>query len=114
MVTITVSKDEFIFEVKGLHKLWSLKSVLRVKREHVVQIHTNINAMDHFGMRFPGTYIPGIIKSGTYFHGSDKDFWDVVHRDKAIVIELKDEDFKRIVIEVEDVSEAIQILTTTH
>jgi hypothetical protein len=29
------------------------------------------------------------------------------------VIELKDEDFKRIVIEVEDVSAAIQILTAT-
>jgi hypothetical protein len=40
MVTITASKDDFIFEVKGLHKLWSLKSELRVKREHVVQIHT--------------------------------------------------------------------------
>jgi hypothetical protein len=111
MVHFELTDRELIVQVNGLHKLWSLKSELRIDRTHIVGVHTDLAKVESFGLRFPGTCIPGLIKAGTYIHATGKDFWDVVNRSKSIVIELKDEEYQHLVVEVEDVSDSLKQLS---
>jgi hypothetical protein len=61
-------------------------------------------------MRFHGTSIPNIINAGTFFNNGETIFWDVSNAANAIVIDLKDEDYHQIIIEVENPLEAIHLL----
>ena len=111
MVEISVNEDKLIINVKGITKIFSLRSELTVNIKNVVSVKATLGAMKMpKGLRAPGTAIPGIFYAGTFYDGGDKVFWDVRHADKAIVIELKNEDFKRLVVEVENPAEAVALI----
>ncbi len=113
MVHITRESDNFIFEVVGLHKLWALKSQLTIPAKHIVKAYSNEkNLSDFVGIRMPGTQIPGIITAGTYLVEDGTIFCDVTKQDRSIVVELADEKYKRLVIDVADKEEAIAMLNT--
>ena len=111
MVSITKQKDHFVFEVKGMHKLWAFKSELVIPVDHVLNaIIFSDHETGRRGWRAPGTYVPYMITAGTFHLDGTKIFWDVVNEDKSIVVVLKDEEFKELIIEVEDPVEAINLL----
>jgi hypothetical protein len=111
MVSIEKQDDHFIFEIKGLHKLWALKSQLSIPAIHIVNAYPATEKDTHFfGLRMPGTQIPGIITAGTYLVDDGSIFCDIVHPSKTIVVELQDEHYKKLVIEVEDPEQAIELL----
>ncbi len=112
MVTIEKQADNFVFEVKGLHKLWALKSQITIPKENIITAYPNTENLNWImGLRMPGTHIPGLITAGTYILKDGTIFCDVSDYKKSIVVELKDEYYKRLVIEVEDVEAAINTLT---
>lgn len=113
MVTIEKKANNFVFEVKGLHKLWALKSEISIPKENIINAYPNQENLNWIiGLKMPGTHIPGLITAGTYIVKDGTIFCDVTDHKKSIVVELKDEHFKKLVIEVEDVEEAINILTS--
>ncbi len=112
MVTIEEQSDYFIFEVKGLHKLWAFKSQISIPRENIIDVYPNEENLNWIeGLRMPGTHIPGLITAGTYFQKDGTIFCDVKDYKKSIVVELKDEHYKKLIIEVENVDKAIQMLS---
>ncbi len=52
--------------------------------------------------RAPGTYLPGIIKAGTFFSRTGCEFWYITPRSEHLTLDLKDEWFKRIVLNVDN------------
>src|SRR5580700_8224962 len=54
------------------------------------------------GVRMPGTSVPGVITAGTFYQDGKRVFWDVHHPEKTIVIDLHDERFNELVVEVAD------------
>jgi hypothetical protein len=54
------------------------------------------------GFRMPGTHLPGILVAGTFFKGGKRFFWDVRKKQNTIVVELDDEPYHQLIIEVED------------
>ena len=113
MVVVSKLDNNFIFEVKGLHKVWSFKSELIIPVEHVVSATQKlVNWTSWEGWRMPGTAIPFLIVAGTYYKDGEKNFWDVVDKNKAIIIELKDETYNNLVIEVENVEETLNLLNS--
>ena len=84
MVTITKQNDHFVFEVKGLHKLWAFKNQLTIPAEHISNAHKHFSDWHWKGWRMPGTSIPFLITAGTYYLHDDKIFWDVVNQNKSI------------------------------
>jgi hypothetical protein len=112
MVTIEKENDNFVFEIKGFHKLWALKSRLTIPAAHIAKVYPYTNELKgFFGLRMPGTSIPGIITAGTYLVHDGSIFCDVMDKSKSIVVELTDEHYKRLVIEVEDTVKATALLT---
>jgi hypothetical protein len=92
----------------GSHKILALKSRLEIPIEHVAAVRRAADERVK-GIRLPGTHIPGLITAGTYYEANEKPvFWDVCDQEKAIAIDLQDERFSTVVIEVADPEASIR------
>lgn len=92
--------------------MWALKSSLEIPLQHVAGIRSD-PAIAHgwwHGLRLPGTNIPGVITAGTFYQHGKRVFWDVHHPDQTVVIELKDERYDELIVEVPDPRFAIQLV----
>ena len=101
MTKVSTSGDKLIVDMLGWDKLWSLKSRLDVPLAHVGGVRAAAGERAR-GLRMPGTYIPGLITAGTFEHGGQRDFWAVHNAQQAVAIELHDEFFSRLVVQVPD------------
>lgn len=61
-------------------------------------------------MRMPGTNIPGVITAGTFYQDGKRVFWDVHRPENTIVIDLHDERFNELVVEVADPAAAVSLI----
>lgn len=106
MVDITVLDDALEIEVRGIHKLWALRSTLHIPLTDVDDIrHDPERAAQAFpGLRLPGTHIPAVYTAGTYYQGDFRpDFWTVRRAERAVVIQCRPgAAYDEIVVEVDD------------
>ncbi len=109
MTEVEIVGDALIVRVRGMDKIWALKSRLEVPLTHVVGAEVDPEAARQWwkGFRIGGTYVPGVITAGHFYGGGEWTFWDVHDPEKAVVIRLKDERYARLVIEVEDPPTAV-------
>ncbi len=114
MVDLAVSEGKLQVNVRGADKLWALKSSLEIPLEHVASVRTDPEVAKGWwhGMRLPGTNVPGVITAGTYYTRHQKTFWDVHNPDRAIVIDLRDESYDRLVVEVANPEEAVALIAS--
>jgi hypothetical protein len=112
MVSIQKQDDNFIFEVIGMHKLWAFKGQLTIPCEHILNAYHDTGKAKKWwkGLKIPGTNIPTIITAGTFYNDGKMIFWDVSDAEKCIIIDLKDEWYNQLIIEVENPAEAIEIM----
>lgn len=112
MIEVTREGETIVFEVKGLHKLWALKSRLEIP---LVNIHGATRdpgaARGWKGWKAPGTYVPGLITAGTFHLEGRRIFWDVCNADNVVVVDLDDENYSQLVIEVADPDATVALLT---
>lgn len=106
MVEVNVEGDVLTVDVQGMHKLWALKSTLRVPLSDVESVrHDPDRATRVFpGLRVPGTHIPTVYAAGTFYQSDFRpDFWLVRHPENAVVIQCRrDAAYDEIIVEVED------------
>lgn len=100
---VSITGDTLVVEVRGLDKLWALKSRLEIPLANVAGATADPGVdRERRGLRAPGTYVPGVITSGTFHLDGEKVFWNVHDPANAVVIALRDDTYARLVIEVED------------
>ena len=95
---VEVHEDHLVVDVRGTEKAMKLLSRLRIPLEHVqgAEADPEIEHTLWRGWRIPGVHLPGVR------------FFDVHgHRDKTVVIRLKDETYERLIVEVEDPTEVV-------
>lgn len=110
MVAITATSEKFIFKIKGWHQIWSLRDKIIVAKEDVVNVYQNPEELSKWkGIRV-GTHIPGIIAAGTFSWKGRRNFWDVMKNKNTIIVELKNNIYNKLYIEVENPEMAIQLL----
>ena len=105
MVEISLTDDHLHLEVKGLDKLWAFRSQLDIPLAHIHGVRHDPEAASGWfhGIKLPGTNLPGVITAGTFYEGSgQKVFWDVHDSAKSIIIELHDDRFDELIVEVSD------------
>jgi hypothetical protein len=114
MVDISIQGSEVHFNVKGLHKLWAFKSQLQIPRSHIVGAWQDAEVLNGWwkGWRSPGTHIPWVLTAGTFLLDEKRIFWDVQNADKAIVIDLRHDEYNQLIIEVEDPAAVIALFTS--
>jgi len=104
MIKPTITSDTLILDIEGADKIWSLKSHLEISLKHITGVKVDaaiVNEWYH-GVKVPGTSIPHVIAAGTFYRHGKRIFWDIHHPEKAVIILLKDEIYKELVIEVEN------------
>jgi hypothetical protein len=112
MATLETTDTELIVEMEGADKLWALRSRLTIPFAHVAgaeRAEEEARKWLH-GMRVGGTHIPGVISAGTFISHGERVFWDVHRPENAIAIQLRDERFGHLVIEVSDPDGAIALV----
>ena len=112
MVEVSVDKEDLVFTVQGLHKLWAFKSSVRVPIGSVRSVARDADAKRGMwkGIRFPGTHIPGLIVAGTFYQRHRKSFWDVTNAANTIVVETHGGPYDRIVVDVSDPRKTVQLI----
>ncbi len=111
MVSIKKEGKNFIFEIQGIHKLWTLKSRLIIPAKHIITAYPDTEDVHvNLGLRMPGTALPGLIQAGTFIGSNGNLFCDVTPHAKSIIIELRDDFYKRLIIDVEDPEKAVNLL----
>jgi hypothetical protein len=112
LVDLSTAEGKLILHVRGADKLWALKSTLEIPLVHIAGARADPEAARgwYHGLRFPGTNVPGVITAGTFYQNGKRVFWDVHHPEKTILIELHDERYNELVVEVADPEAAINLI----
>jgi hypothetical protein len=111
--SVEVSGDSLVVHIEGADRLWAIKSRLEIPLANVVSAAAaSVEARSWLhGIRVGGAHIPGVVSAGRFYSDGQLVFWDVHDADKAIGIELRDERYARLVIEVADPEAEIRRIT---
>lgn len=112
MVDLSLAEGKLTLQVRGADKLWALKSSLEIPLVHIVRVRADPEIARGWwhGLKMPGTNVPGVITAGTFYQDGKRVFWDVHHPDKTIVIDLHDEQYNQLIVEVADPQSALQLI----
>jgi len=115
MVELSITGGNLVLHVKGADKLWAFKSSLEISLAHVVAIRADpaIARGWWHGLRMPGTSVPGVITAGTFYQDGKRVFWDVHNPENTVVIELKDERYNQLIVEVAEPAAAVALVKST-
>ena len=113
MVDLKVADGKLILHVEGMDKLWAFKSNLEISLSDITGVRADPEVAHGwwYGLRMPGTNLPGVITAGTFYQSGTRVFWDVHHPEKTIVIDLRNEEYQQLIVEVADPRAAVQMLT---
>ena len=112
MVDLSIAEGKLVLHVQGADKIWALKSSLEIPLVHIAGVRADPEVARgwYHGIRMPGTNVPGVIMAGTFYQDGKRVFWDVHHPEKTIVIELHDERYNELVVEVDDPDGAMRLI----
>jgi hypothetical protein len=104
MVEISIIDGSLVVNVLGSHKLFALESRITVPLTHVKSARHDPEHANRWwhGLKLPGTDIPGFFAAGSFWTTDGWRFWDVRHPEQSITIEVRDEHFVEIIVDVED------------
>jgi hypothetical protein len=104
LTEVELTRGALVVHVPGMDRLWALKSRLEIPLAHVVgaEAGPEVAREWHKGIRVPGIHVPGVITAGTFYQDGERVFWDVHNPERTVVIQLRDEQYAKLVIEVDD------------
>jgi len=104
MVEMTIRENRAVFDIRGTHKMWAFRKRLEIPLTNIIRIHRAQERTQEFweGWHVIGTHIPGVITAGTFHHNGKTIFWDATHGGNTIVVELVNEHYDELVIDVDD------------
>lgn len=113
MTEVEVTGGRLVVRVKGLHKLWALRSRVEVPLQHVVSAEVDPEAGRKVWKGFRvGTHWPGVITAGYFYRDGQWSFWDVSDAGRTVVIQLRNERLSRLVVEVGDPQQTVTRVRT--
>lgn len=111
MVDLSIDESNIILELHGLDKLWAMKSRIEIPFKNVQGAKIDPSAAEKpEGWRMFGTHVPGIITAGLLRHNGKRIFWDVHDPSKTIIINLRDDQYDQLVVEVSNPEQAIDAI----
>lgn len=108
---ITTNKEGLRIELHGREQLWALRAKIDVAREHIISVRFEpvFEEWRKWEVRIPGTAVPRLLYSGSYW---TEDGWDFLYVKRprgivrpiaynVLVIETNQNRYGRIVISIE-------------
>jgi len=112
MVDVSIVGNRLRLNVEGLHKLWSCRSQLELPLEHVIGARVDREAARGWwhGFKLLGTW-NHVVTAGTFYQKDGIVFFDIHDPDQTIVIELRHEHYRRLIVEVADPEATVAMIT---
>jgi hypothetical protein len=112
VVDLSIAEGKLTLYVRGADKLWAFKNSLEIPLVHIAGVRADSEAARgwYHGIRIPGTSVPGVITAGTFYQDGKRIFWDVHSPERTIVIDLHDERYNELVVEVDDPEAAVRLI----
>ena len=112
MVDLSIAEGKLMLHIRGADRLWAFKGSLEIPLAHVARVRVDPESARGWwhGIRMPGTNLPGVITAGTFYQDGKRVFWDVHHPEKTIVIDLHDERYNELIVEVDDPEAAVRLI----
>ncbi|MBO0703227.1 MAG: hypothetical protein J2P38_09865 [Candidatus Dormibacteraeota bacterium] len=114
MAEIVVEEDRIVIHVRGVDRVLALTTRLEVPLAHVVAAAPDeVEAKRWWhGVREPGVDVPHVLTAGRFLQHGDLVFWDVRGPDEAIAVELRHEEYAKLVIGVEEPDAIVERINT--
>jgi len=100
---LSINHDRLRIDLNAWERILAFffNQTLEIPLNHIHQATVEKPETDWKEVRLPGTFLPGVIKSGTYYTSRGREFW-VVNRDgDCLTLELENEFYKKIVLTIE-------------
>lgn len=111
LAAVGVSPDDrLLVRPVGLVRLWAWSKGIDVPLASMVDVGVEERRGLLRGFRAPGTYLPGVMTAGTFRSRGERDLWMVGRASKVLVIELLDEKYRHVIVQVEDPEAATEAL----
>jgi hypothetical protein len=108
-VTVEVCRGELDVRIRGLDRFLALSGGVRLPLSAVLsaRVRDRVAALaDGPKLRLPGSYLPGVVRAGSYGLGDDRELWCVHRAPTVLAIELTGQRYRRVVVEVPDPEQA--------
>ena len=101
---ISVTHERIGIRLTALEKILSMHGSLEMMTSDVAGVGTDAPPSTWKEIRAPGTFLPWVVKAGTYYTARGKEFWCLFRGKTPLRIELKNNSYKRVILGVEDSS----------
>ncbi len=100
---LSIQNDRLQINLSFWERVWAFffNQTLEIPLQHIRRVTIDQPVSNWSDLRMPGTYLPGVIKAGTYYSDRGREFW-YVRDERFLTLELEDEFYKKIVLTVED------------
>ena len=104
MIHMLIEGGTLTVQLEGLARLAAARRELRVPLAHVTGAYPAPERSQGWLAELrhahnAGTHLPGIVKAGAFMANDGLVFYAVVHLERAVAVELRDEPYRRLVIE---------------
>jgi len=103
MVDVSIDNTSAVFKVKGMSRFWAMKHEIRIPLNHIAGMREQPSPpMGWFdGFKLVGASFPNRFRAGTFYQNGGKVFWDARQGEKVLIVDLKDENYKKLIVEVD-------------
>ena len=100
---LSIDRDRLRINLNPWERVWAFffNQTLEIPLNHIRQVTISKPETDWKDVRLPGTFLPGVIKAGTYYTSHGREFWYATRDEDCLTLELDDEFYKKIVLTIE-------------
>jgi hypothetical protein len=98
---LSIQDQNLVLDFSGWEKFltFNFKGHFEIPLAHVTGIGFTAPKTSWREARAPGSYVPGLIKAGTFYTPRGKEFWYVTRqRPVTVVVDLQQEKYDRLII----------------
>lgn len=101
MVEVQIEKKTVVFRFEGSQKFLAMKRSLRIPSKNIESVSTETVNPPWIAGKI-GTHLPPVFWAGTFWTRRGKIFYYVRDRSKCITLKLKNHNYSKVVVELED------------
>ncbi|HEY9853400.1 MAG TPA: hypothetical protein V6D28_28275 [Leptolyngbyaceae cyanobacterium] len=104
-MNLSIVENRLKIELEWYEQLWAftLDKTMEIPISEIELATTEEPLSNWAEIRAPGTFLPGVIKAGTYYTLRGKEFWYVTReKDYLTLVLKKEEPYRRIVLTIDN------------
>ena len=102
--------DQLLVRPVGLVRMWALSKGLECPVTNITDVGVSERKTLVRKWKTIGTHLPGVMTAGTFRSHGEKDLWMVGRAKEVLVIELHDQPYRHLIVQVEDPHAAVEAL----